>query len=126
MAQPTVESEVFAHGVGGWLSFGGLNFILATANFNGLMLAKPYWVTALLLPVGAFGLIAWRSPGAARAALTVGAYLCLFAIVGQPFDEYWGALYTPLMMIGLAFVPAGLRDLIAGLRRTARPAEALF
>ncbi len=101
----------------GWVAFGGLNFLLATAAFNGLFIAEPLWQTAILLPLAALGLAAWRGAMGSRAALTVAVYLLLFAVVGKPFDDYWGALYTPLMMLGLALLPAALRDLVLGLRQ---------
>jgi len=44
-------------------------------------------------------------------ALTLMSYLLLFAFVGKSYNEYWGAIYTPLMSVGLVFVPTALRDL---------------
>jgi hypothetical protein len=106
----------------GWVQFGGLGFILATAKFNGAFIAAPLWATAILMPLCLLGLAAWQGAGARRVALTVAAYLVAFAVVGKPFNTYWGALYTPLMMIGLAFVPAALRDLFAALRADVKAA----
>jgi hypothetical protein len=106
----------------GWLQFGGVGFVLATAKFNGALLAAPLWVTAILLPLCLLGLVAWRGAGSPRVGMTVALYLAAFAIVGKPFNTYWGALYTPLMMIGLAFVPAAIRDLVASLRSEAQAA----
>jgi hypothetical protein len=104
----------------GWVQFGGLGFVLATAAFNGAFIVAPLWVSAILLPLCLVGLAAWQGPGAARAGLAVAIYLAAFAVVGKPFNNYWGALYTPLMMLGLPFVPAALRDLLRAAR--ARPA----
>jgi uncharacterized membrane protein YbhN (UPF0104 family) len=42
---------------------------------------------------------------------TVALYLLAFLCVGKPFNNYWGAVYTPLMAFGLAAVPAALADL---------------
>ncbi len=100
----------------GWVQFGGLGFVLATAAFNGLIMTAPLWQTAILLPLALAGLAAWQGAMGTRAALTVAAYLLLFAVVGKPFDAYWGALYTPLLMLGFALLPAALRDLVMGLR----------
>lgn len=101
----------------GWVQFGGLRFILATAGFNGFFIASALWQTAILLPLALLGLAAWKDEVATRVSLTVAVYLPLFAVVGKPFNDYWGALYTPLMMLGLAFMPAALRDLVLALGR---------
>ncbi len=90
----------------GWLQFGGLGFLLGAAGFNGLLGLAPAWVTALLLPLGLLGL--WLAPNGSRAALTLTAYLIAFTIVGKPFNTYWGALFTPLMMLGLAWLVPSL------------------
>lgn len=122
-----VHAELAAGGLAypeGWLQFGGLGFILATAQFNGALLAAPLWLTALLLPLSLLGLFAWRGPAGARVALAVAFYLLLFTAVGKPFNTYWGALYTPLMMLGLAFAPAALADLITAARGRAPSATA--
>lgn len=100
----------------GWLQFGGLAFVLGTAGFDGLLTLAPPWLSAIVLPCGLLGLLAWPGPQGLRAAITVAAYLGLFLFVGKPFDTYWGALYTPLLMLGLAFAPAALRDLVAAAR----------
>jgi hypothetical protein len=92
-----------------WLRFGGLSFILSAARFNGIFIALPLWVTALMLPLCLLGLAAWHGP--VRIGITVALYLAVFAVVGKTFNDYWGAMFTPLMMVGLAFVPAALRDL---------------
>ncbi|WP_421758959.1 hypothetical protein [Devosia sp.] len=94
----------------GWLQFGGLGFLLKAAGFNGLLSLAPSWLAALLLPLGLFGLIAW--PRGGRAALTLAAYVLLFAVVGKPFNGYWGALFTPLMMLGVAWAWVGARDVV--------------
>lgn len=100
-----------------WLQWGGLSFVLATAQVNGIFFALPLWVTALVLPLGVLGLAAWPGPAGTRAALTVGAYLALFFALGKPFNTYWGPLYTPFLALGLAWAPAALADLV----RTADP-----
>ncbi|MGZ5836364.1 MAG: hypothetical protein ACXWJ5_09190 [Xanthobacteraceae bacterium] len=90
---------------GGWIRLGGIRFVLETAHFNGLFFLAPLWLTAVLLPAALLGLFAWRQ--GIRAALTVTVYLCTFAVVGKPSNFYWGALYTPLLMLGLPWsIPA--------------------
>lgn len=101
----------------GWLQWGGPAFALATAAFNGAWTVMPLWVTALMLPVALLGLAAWRGAGSQRVAATVVTYLLLFAAFGKPFNYYWGAIYTPLLALGLPWAIAAGRDLRDGLRR---------
>jgi hypothetical protein len=103
-----------------WVQFGGADFVLNTAAFNGFFIAIPLWITAILLPAAFIGLLAWPGPTGERMALTVFVYLALFAIVGKSFDNYWGALFTPVMTLGLVWLPAGLRDLWRAGRREER------
>ena len=84
----------------GWVTFGGLNFVLATAGFNGLWALGPDWLPAMLLPVGLLGLWAWPK---GRGLAAVGVYLAAFLVVGKPFNAYWGAVYTPVLMLGLGW-----------------------
>ncbi|WP_439601093.1 hypothetical protein [Devosia sp.] len=90
----------------GWLQFGGVGFILATAGFNGLWSLGPVWLPALLLPLGMLGLWAW--PKGTLALATVVVFVVLFAAVGKPFNFYWGALYTPVLMLGLGWAVAAV------------------
>ena len=107
----------------GWLQFGGVPFVLATAGFNGMLLARPLWITAVLLPLCVLGLAAWDGHAGDRTRFTVAAYLVVYLFVGKSFDVYWGALYTPLMMLGLPFVPGAIRDLAAALRQNGSDPE---
>jgi hypothetical protein len=95
----------------GWLQFGGLDFVLRTAGFNGLWALGPDWLAAVLLPIGLFGLWAWPK---GRGLVAVAVYVAAFLVVGKPFNVYWGAVYTPVLMLGLGWVwPA----VIQGVRR---------
>jgi len=85
----------------GWVAFGGLDFVLATAGFNGLWTLGPDWLPAVLLPLGLLGLWAWPQ---GRGLIAVGVYVAAFLVVGKPFNDYWGAVYTPVLMLGLGWV----------------------
>lgn len=92
----------------GWLQFGGLGFILATAGFNGLWSFAPPWLAAVFLPLGLLGLWAW--PKGTLALATVVVFVAMFAAVGKPFNAYWGALYTPVLMLGLGWAIPAVRE----------------
>lgn len=101
------------HAATGWLQLGGVPFALLTASFNGVLLAAPYWLVALVLVLGVAGALSLP-----RAVLTIGLYLLLFLFVGRPENGYWGALYAPLVALGLVWAPATLRGLVARSRRS--------
>jgi len=109
----------------GWVQFGGAPFVLDTATFNGIFLIAPVWVTAILIPASCLGLLAWPSEAGRRMALTTFCYVTLFAIIGKSYNSYWGAIYSPVMTVGLIWFPAAMRDLWRGLkgRRSARGVE---
>jgi hypothetical protein len=87
---------------GSWLQFGGPTFVLATSRMNTFLFRLPLWVGALYLPAALFGLTRWRGETGVRLGLTAAAYVAAFAVVGQPFNEYWGLLDAPLLAFGLA------------------------
>lgn len=113
MAQVGPEDRDYADS---WLAFGGASFVLATGAFNGLVRLLPLWVTALILPLGLLGLAV--RPAAARAFLTAVAYVALFSVAGKATNAYWGALYTPLLMLGLPWAVPALRDAWAAVTRS--------
>jgi len=102
----------------GWVQFGGLFFILRTCRMNAFLFSMPGWVSALYLSLALLGLIGWRGKVAGRVTLTVAAYLAAFAIVGLPFNDYWGLLYAPLLPFGLVWAPAAIHDLSRAILRT--------
>jgi len=107
-----------------WLSFGGPGFLVETAAFNGLFLLLPLWVSAIVLPLAMAGLFA--VPVGRRMGLAVAAYAVLFLFIGKPFNDYWGAIYTPLLAPGLALALPALRDLVVAARRPSRAPAASY
>ena len=69
-------------------------------------------LAAAFLPLGLLGLWAW--PKGTLALATVVVFVVLFAAVGKPFNYYWGALYTPVLMLGLGWVVAAMLDGLRG------------
>ena len=59
------------------------------------------------------GWAAWRDLTGIRALATFSAYAVLIALFGRVDTFYWGLMVAPAILIGLAFVPDGMRDLIA-------------
>jgi len=104
---------------GGWLVWGGAAFVVETARWSPLLVALPPVLAAVALPFALLGLAGWRAAEAPRAALVVGAYLALFVALGHPFNDYWGALYAPLLPLGFFAAPASVRELFRAARRPA-------
>ena len=94
-----------------WVAFGGIPFVLATVQMNGVLLLLPQSVAAVYFVAAGVGFAGWTSPAGLRAGLTAAAYVVGFAVVGQPFNRYWGSLVAPLFCLGVARFPLSLRDL---------------
>ncbi len=98
---------------GGWIRFGGLRFVLSTAQTNIFLMPLPLWSTGIYLPTCVLGLFGNRSESGKRIGLTIGVYLAAFAIIGNPFNFYWGFLDAPLLATGISFAPAVLFSLLS-------------
>ncbi len=113
---PLTQADGISHHRG-WICFGGAGFILALTQMNAYLLMSPQWVTALVLPLALLGVAGWNTPAGTRLGLSLAAFLITFSIVGQPFNQYWGLMFTPLVAMALVRAPASLADLIAAARR---------
>ncbi len=91
-----------------WLALGGLRFMLEASAFNGLLVALPFWVSAIVVPLAFAGLLVSRE---VRSIATVALYLGAFLFVGKPFNTYWGAMVTPTLMLGLPWALAAVKSL---------------
>jgi hypothetical protein len=109
----------------GWFAFGSASFVVATARWNTLLLAFPAWAVALLLPLALLGFLGLRGPTFGRPMMIASGYVVAFAVVGNPFNDYWGSTYAPLLTFGFMGAPATIREIVRALRRRGpdRPAE---
>jgi hypothetical protein len=94
-----------------WVQFGGAAFLISAVQLNGFLLVLPQWVSAIYFPLALLGFASWSSPAGQRAGLAAMMYVVLFAMIGQPFNQYWGAMIAPLLCLGAARAPLALRDL---------------
>jgi hypothetical protein len=95
----------------GWIQLAGAPFVIAACQMNCLLLMLPQWVTCIYFPLAMLGFTAWRTEFGERAGLVAAWYLIAFAIVGQPFNQYWGVLIAPVLALGFARSPAAVKDL---------------
>ena len=98
---------------GGWVRFGGLRFVLSTAQTNIFLMPLPLWVTGMYLPLCLAGLFGAKGESGRRVRWTIAVYLAAFAVIGNPFNFYWGFLDAPLLATGLAASPAILNSLVS-------------
>ncbi len=95
----------------GWTGMLGFGFFVKTMTISTALSLAPLWLAAPLVGLTLFGWAAWPGPLARRALATFGGYALLLSLFGRPDTYYWGFLIAPALLIGLAWVPDGLRDL---------------
>ncbi|MEN2785561.1 hypothetical protein ACFOKI_11900 [Sphingomonas qilianensis] len=100
----------------GWSGLLGFGFFVQTMTVSTALLLAPSWLAALLVGLSLFGWATWRDPLAARALAVFVAYAALLALFGRVDTFYWGLMIAPTMLIGLAFAPDGVRDLMNAAR----------
>jgi hypothetical protein len=105
----------------GWMGLGGWAFVIRTARANPILQYAPSWLAGVLLPLALLGLTAWSGPIGTRVAVTVGAYVSAFLIVGRSVNDYWGLMYAPLLPLGLLLAPQALASLVRTAKRSRVP-----
>jgi len=97
----------------GWSGLHGFGlFVRAMSLATGLTLL-PVLAAAPLVALALFGWASWRDPLALRTAATFCAYALVISLFARIDTFYWGLMIAPAFLVGLAFVPDGLRDLVA-------------
>ena len=100
----------------GWAGMLGFGFFVKTIQLSTALDLAPLWIAAPLVGLALFGWAAWNTPLALRALMLFAAFAALLGLFGRTDTFYWGLMVAPTLLIGLAFVPDGLRDLIAAAR----------
>jgi len=97
----------------GWAGMLGFGFFVEAMTLSTALRLAPMWLAALLMGLTLFGWAAWRDPAGIRALATFSAYAALIGLFGRVDTFYWGLMVAPAILVGLAFAPDGLRDLVA-------------
>lgn len=97
----------------GWAGLLGFGFYVRTMTIATALALAPLWLAAPLVGLSLFGWMAWRDALALRMVVLQSGYAALLGLFGRPDTFYWGLLVAPALLVGLAFVPDGLRDLVA-------------
>lgn len=101
------ESEPSA----GWLDVNGWPFFVNAAWFSTALGNGPLLVAVALVPLALLGWVTHESVDARPVAAVLVAYALVFGVVGRDNNLYWGILFGPLLLPGLAFVPRAVARL---------------
>ena len=103
----------------GWAGMHGFGLFVRAMTLATALQLFPAAIAALLTGLALFGWASWRDPLALRAVATFSAYAAAIGLFARLDTFYWGLMIAPVFLVGLAFVPDGLRDLV--LRALDRP-----
>lgn len=95
----------------GWTGFNGPWFYAMTVKHATVLEVFPFELVAPLVALALFGWTVPRDAVALRMAVVLGAYGMLIATLARLDNFYWGLMIAPMLLVGLVFVPDGLRDL---------------
>lgn len=95
----------------GWSGMLGPGFFVHSITAATALALAPGWIAALLAGLSLFGWAAWRDPLALRALAIFVSYATVLAIFARADTFYWVLLIAPTFLVGLAFLPDGLREL---------------
>lgn len=95
-----------------WVALGGWPFVVDAVRSSSLLTVLPFWVAAVLVPVGLLGWIARRGPLFDPVAAYLLCYSALFCVVGRSNNGYWGTFIGILILPGIVFGIGALRQLL--------------
>ncbi|GAA4764353.1 hypothetical protein GCM10023219_06210 [Stakelama sediminis] len=104
----------------GWHGLHGFGLFVKSVVLATALQGAPLWIAAPLIALALFG---WAScPGAAglRVLATLLSYALFISVMGRTDTFYWGLMVAPLLLVGLIFVPDGLRDAVRAMLDTRR------
>lgn len=104
----------------GWSGMLGPGFFIHSVRAATALMLAPGWLAAILVVLAVLGWAGWRDPLALRVLGVVLGYAAVISLFARADTFYWVLLVAPLVLVGLAFVPDGLRDLVRSARGTRR------
>lgn len=96
---------------GGWADLGGWPRVVDYVHRVSLLDTVPFWVSAVVVPLAVLGLAMRRTPITTSLLAGAAGFLVTFTVIGRENNPYWGLLYVALVLPGLAFAPAALREI---------------
>ncbi len=99
----------------GWATIGGWDASIRALRLTSALRAFPDAIGALVVPVAMLGWASWKSDTGLRVTLYLCGYAFMLMIIGRPQNFYWGLMAAPLLLMGMAFLPALIVDIRARL-----------
>jgi hypothetical protein len=100
----------------GWMGLLGFGFFVKAMMLSTALAVVPAVLAALLVGLALFGWACWSDAVALRVLTVFCGYAALLGLFGRADTFYWGLMVAPLLLVGLAFAPDGLRDLVTRAR----------
>jgi len=100
----------------GWMGLLGFGFFVKAMMLSTALAVVPTVLAALLVGLALFGWACWTDAVALRVLTVFCGYAALLGLFGRADTFYWGLMVAPLLLVGLAFAPDGLRDLVTRAR----------
>jgi len=104
----------------GWTGLNGPWFFAQTIRHATVLEAFPYLLAIPLVVLAGLGWASWRDPAGGRMFTTAAAYALLIALAARLNNFYWGLMIAPVFLVGLAFAPDGVRDLVRAAKERRR------
>ena len=99
-----------------WLVLRGLSGWLGNIVLSSNLRFLPHTIAGPIVLLMVLGWAGWKSPAGTTGTLLYLGYGLAFMLAGRANNFYWGAVVTPAMFIGLAFVPMALASLLRSAR----------
>ncbi len=99
----------------GWSSFGGWPLANRALRMTSALRVFPDWLGALFVAPAIFGWLSWKSTVGLRVAFYLAGFAFMLCIIGRAENFYWGLMVSPLLLVGLAFLPQVFADLRASI-----------
>jgi len=96
----------------GWNGMLGFGFFVKAMAASTALTLLPLALAAPLVALALAGWAAWQSDLGLRVIATLCAYAVLIALFARASTFYWGLMIAPTLLVGLAFAPDGVRDLV--------------
>lgn len=104
----------------GWTGLHGPGLFARAVVQSSALTILPLVIGAPLVALAAFGWAGWADPTGTRVAATIAAYAVVISVFARLDTFYWALMVTPLLLVGLVFLPDVLRDLFAAAMDTRR------
>jgi hypothetical protein len=96
----------------GWADIAGWPFTVDAISFASILQPLPYGIAAVLVPLALLGWASRTGSLATRVTAVLATFAVAFGIAARHDNAYWGLLLAALFIVGLAFAPSALVDLV--------------